>query len=75
MSDEVKTQLRIPAEMHETIRRLADQELRSLNAQILILLREALSRRRQGSGNDEYSEFLVNKARDAHKSREDSGNA
>jgi hypothetical protein len=47
MSDEVKTQLRIPAEMHEAIKRLADEELRSLNAQILTLLREALSRRRQ----------------------------
>ena len=70
MSDEIKTQLRIPTEMHEAIKRLADQELRSLNAQILILLREALSRRHQGSGNDEYTEFLANKIRDVRKQRE-----
>ena len=67
MSDEVKTQLRIPAAMHEAIKSLADEELRSFNAQILILLREALSRRQQGSGNDEYAKFLADKSRQIPK--------
>jgi hypothetical protein len=46
MSDEVKTQLRLPAEMHAEIKRLADEDLRSLNAEILVLLREAIAVRK-----------------------------
>ena len=45
MPNEVKTQLRIPGEMHEEIKRLADQDFRSLNAEILALLQEAIERR------------------------------
>jgi len=45
MSDEVKTQLRLPGDLHEAIKRLAEQELRSLNAQIITLLREAMAAR------------------------------
>jgi hypothetical protein len=52
MSDgEVKTQLRIPAELHEEVKRLAEQELRSFNAQILTLLREALETRKRGKAD------------------------
>ncbi len=37
--------LRIPPELWEEVRRLADDELRSVNAQIEVLLREGLRRR------------------------------
>jgi hypothetical protein len=50
MSDEVKTQLRLPAEMHAEIKRLADEDVRSLNAEIVVLLREALLARKGSKG-------------------------
>lgn len=37
--------LRLPPELHASVQRLADAELRSVNAQIEVLLREALKRR------------------------------
>jgi hypothetical protein len=37
--------LRVPEELYATVQRLADAELRSVNAQIEVLLREALKRR------------------------------
>lgn len=40
--------LRIPPELWEEVRRLADDELRSVNAQIEVLLREGLRRRGRG---------------------------
>ena len=50
MADERKSVLlRIPAELAERINRLAQTELRSTNAQIEFLLREALARR-SGAG-------------------------
>ena len=39
------TQLRIPADMYEQIKELAEKELRSANAQIVQLLKEALEAR------------------------------
>ena len=45
MANEVKTQLRLPTELHGQVKRLADEDLRSLNAEIVILLREALQAR------------------------------
>lgn len=41
----IRLTLRIPAEMHEQLRRAADEEKRSLNAEILWLLGAALSAR------------------------------
>jgi hypothetical protein len=37
--------LRIPKDLHDELQRLAAQELRSVNAQIEYLLREAVARR------------------------------
>jgi len=40
--------LRIPPALHADLRRWADAELRSLNAHIEYLLREAVQRRKKG---------------------------
>jgi hypothetical protein len=45
MSDDVKTQLRLPPELHAAVKALAEKELRSFNAQIQVLLREAIEAR------------------------------
>lgn len=37
--------LRVPPEVHAAVERLAAAELRSVNAQVEVLLREALARR------------------------------
>jgi hypothetical protein len=39
--------LRLPADLHDELRRWADEDLRSLNGQIEFLLRDALRRRRR----------------------------
>ncbi|HMQ22029.1 MAG TPA: Arc family DNA-binding protein [Planctomycetota bacterium] len=46
MTDRKAFLLRLPQPMHDELRAWADQEMRSLNAQIEYLLREALVRRR-----------------------------
>ena len=43
--------LRIPTELWEHLNRWAAQDLRSLNAQIEYILREAVRRRRGGRGD------------------------
>ncbi len=40
--------LRLPADLHDELRRWADADLRSLNAQIEYLLRRAVRERRGG---------------------------
>lgn len=45
MASDVKTNLRLPEELYEQIKRLADAELRSINQQMVALLREAIERR------------------------------
>ena len=40
--------LRLPADLHDDLRRWADAELRSLNAQIEFVLRRAAQERRSG---------------------------
>lgn len=45
MASDVKTNLRLPEELYEQIKRLADAELRSINQQMVALLREAVERR------------------------------
>lgn len=43
--------LRLPEDLHEELRRWAEQDLRSLNGQIEFLLRDAV-RRRKGEGRE-----------------------
>jgi len=38
--------LRLPVELHQELTDLAEQDLRSLNAEILVLLREAIAARK-----------------------------
>lgn len=45
MAEKKSFPLRLPPELHSSVQRLADAELRSVNAQIEVLLREALKRR------------------------------
>lgn len=45
MADKKAFALRLPPELHDAVQRLADAELRSVNAQIEVLLREALKKR------------------------------
>mgnify|MGYP005999424113 CR=1 FL=1 len=45
--------LRLPPELHDELRGWANQELRSLNAHLVFLLREAARRRRGGAGSGE----------------------
>lgn len=42
---EIKTGLRLPEELYEAIKRLAEKDLRSINAQIVTLLKEAIEAR------------------------------
>lgn len=47
--NEIPYALRLPAELYETVRRLAEQDSRSINRQIAVLLAEAIeARRKQG---------------------------
>lgn len=46
MSERKPFLLRLPEDLHEEVRRWAEQDLRSLNGQIEYLLREAVKRRR-----------------------------
>ncbi len=41
--EEVRTNLRLPAPLYEQIKRIADKELRSINAQMVVLLSEAVA--------------------------------
>ncbi len=49
MANEVKTGIRIPEELYEAIKKLSETDLRSINAQMVILLQEAVEARRQRS--------------------------
>ncbi|MCA0362347.1 MAG: Arc family DNA-binding protein [Armatimonadetes bacterium] len=59
MAEKKAFPLRLPQDLHDQVQRLASAELRSVNAQIEILLREALKKRgidphspNQDSGKD-----------------------
>ena len=43
--NEKKFALRLPAELYEQVQKAADQDTRSINAEIIVLLREALAAR------------------------------
>ncbi len=45
MSDEKKITIRIPTDVHALLIRLAAQDTRSLNGEIITLLREAIAKR------------------------------
>lgn len=45
MNDEKKITIRIPAELHEKLIKAAEQDTRSLNGEIIALLREAIAGR------------------------------
>jgi hypothetical protein len=45
--DEKRITLRLPSDVHDEITRLAEQDVRSLNAEILVLLREAIAARQR----------------------------
>jgi hypothetical protein len=44
-TSDVKTNIRLPGELYTQIKELADRDLRSVNAQMIVLLREAVERR------------------------------
>lgn len=45
MNEEKKITIRIPPDLHEHLARLAEQDTRSLNGEIVALLREAIAKR------------------------------
>lgn len=47
MMAEVRTNLRLPDEMYEQIKDVAGKDRRSINAQIVVLLQEALEERQR----------------------------
>lgn len=53
MAEKKAFPLRIPAEVYAAVQRLADAELRSVNVQMEVLLREALKRRGMNVRNEE----------------------
>ena len=44
--------LRLPPDLHDRLRRWAEEEMRSLNGQIEYLLRQALKKRRREQDDD-----------------------
>jgi hypothetical protein len=42
--DKVSTQIRLPADVHEEVKRIATREERSMNAQLVFFVRQALER-------------------------------
>lgn len=57
MSARKELLLRIDPKLHDELRRWADEELRSLNAQIEFLLRRALGERRKELSNPEPPDY------------------
>jgi hypothetical protein len=49
MADIVRFLLRLPAELHAEMKDMADQDRRSLHAEILVLLEEAVAVRRDAA--------------------------
>jgi len=44
---EVRTNLRLPEELYSQIKHLAEQELRSINAEMIVLLQAAVAHKQQ----------------------------
>ncbi len=49
MNDEKKVTIRIPDELHQALVKLSEQDTRSLNGEIIALLREAIAERKKKS--------------------------
>ena len=45
MAEDIRTNLRIPAEVYERVKESAERDRRSINAQMVVLLQEALDAR------------------------------
>ena len=56
MAERKKFLLRLPVKLHEDVKALAEQEMRSLNGQIEYLLREAMLKRGRGKKEDRRKE-------------------
>ncbi len=59
---EVRTNLRLPEELYEQIKQLADKEMRSINAQMVVLLQSAVGSRRKQREASEDSEEIYSPA-------------
>jgi hypothetical protein len=51
MNDEKKVTIRIPDELHQELVKLSEQDTRSLNGEIIALLREVIARRKAKADN------------------------
>lgn len=49
MNDEKKVTIRIPDDLHQALVKLSEQDTRSLNGEIIALLREAIAERKKKS--------------------------
>jgi hypothetical protein len=54
----IKTQLRIPAEMYEQVKGLADKNFRSTNAEILYLVSLGLERAKEHASPEDVREII-----------------
>jgi len=43
MTQQVQSNIRLPEELYESIKRLAEEQVRSINGQIVVLLRDAIA--------------------------------
>jgi hypothetical protein len=50
ITPEVKSNIRLPEELYESIKRLAEEEVRSINGQIVVLLRKAVAQQEGSEG-------------------------
>lgn len=50
---EKKYTIRIPEELHAELERIAKEDMRSLHAQIIVMLREAAAKRRKLSNSEQ----------------------
>ncbi len=50
---DIRITFRLPEDVHDAVQKLASQDVRSLNGELLVLLREALQARKQQAPKDE----------------------
>lgn len=62
----IKTQLRIPAEMYEQVKGLADKNFRSTNAEILYLVSLGLERAKEHASPDDVREIMKKELQDLY---------
>ncbi len=59
---DVRTNLRLPEELYEQIKQLAEKEMRSINAQMVVLLQTAVGSRQKQRNMSEESEEIYSPA-------------